>query len=84
MQGFVVNKIGRFYKPWFFKYIESFLETGQKEELIPLQDYYFRHENSIFWQIRVIIKIHLITIMYYKVLTVFVLKAVISPLNLQL
>ncbi|XP_050529828.1 delta(24)-sterol reductase-like isoform X4 [Daktulosphaira vitifoliae] len=54
-EGIVINKIGRFYKPWFFKYVESFLETNEKKEFIPLQDYYFRHESCLFWQIKDII-----------------------------
>lgn len=49
-----VNEIGSFYKPWFFKHVESFLIAQTNgEEFIPLQDYYFRHNNSLFWEIQV-------------------------------
>lgn len=51
-----VNRIGRFYKPWFFKYVESFLTKWEfTEEYIPLKDYYFRHNRSLFWEIQVTI-----------------------------
>ncbi|KAF0770419.1 delta(24)-sterol reductase-like isoform X1 [Aphis craccivora] len=51
-----VNRIGRFYKPWFFKHVESFLLTWKiGEEYIPLKDYYFRHNKSLFWEIQDII-----------------------------
>lgn len=51
-----MNRIGRFYKPWFFKYVESFLTKWQfTEEYIPLKDYYFRHNRSLFWEIQVTI-----------------------------
>lgn len=52
-----MNKIGRFYKPWFFKHVESFLITWKiGEEYIPLKDYYFRHNKSLFWEIQVRLK----------------------------
>ncbi|XP_022165328.1 delta(24)-sterol reductase-like isoform X3 [Myzus persicae] len=51
-----VNEIGRFYKPWFFKHVESFLLSQRNaEEYIPLKDYYFRHNNSLFWEVQDII-----------------------------
>ncbi|CAI6345117.1 unnamed protein product [Macrosiphum euphorbiae] len=51
-----VNRIGRFYKPWFFKHVESFLMTWKiGEEYIPLKDYYFRHNKPLFWEIQDII-----------------------------
>ncbi|KAE9525143.1 hypothetical protein AGLY_014557 [Aphis glycines] len=51
-----VNKIGRFYKPWFFKHVESLLLSQKHtEEYIPLKDYYFRHNNSLFWEVQDII-----------------------------
>lgn len=51
-----VNCIGRWYKPWFFLHVESFLkETKSSTEYIPLRDYYHRHTRSIFWEIQDII-----------------------------
>ena len=56
------NPIGRWYKPWFYKHVESFLgvkEVGKEPsyEYIPLRDYYHRHTRSIFWELREIIPI---------------------------
>ncbi|KAJ8918729.1 hypothetical protein NQ315_015049 [Exocentrus adspersus] len=51
-----INCIGRWYKPWFFRHVESFLKTKkQSVEYIPLRDYYHRHTRSIFWEIQDII-----------------------------
>lgn len=50
-----LNKIGRWYKPWFFKHVEKFLERGEGIEYIPLRDYYHRHTRSIFWELQDII-----------------------------
>lgn len=43
-----VNPIGRPYKPWFFKYVEQFLDH-EGDEYIPLRHYLMRHNRSIFW-----------------------------------
>jgi len=45
------NSIGRWYKPWFFKHVQTYLEPGCTggDEYIPTRDYYHRHTRSIFW-----------------------------------
>lgn len=48
-QGARVNHIGRFYKPWFYKHIESFLKSGKGSEYVPLRDYYHRYTRSLYW-----------------------------------
>ena len=52
-----VNRIGRFWKPWFFTHVRSFLTNGQASavEYLPLRDYYHRHTRSLFWEIQDII-----------------------------
>jgi len=51
-----VNSIGLWFKPWFFKHVESYLTRPVKEpEDIPLRHYYHRHTKSIFWELRDII-----------------------------
>jgi len=50
-----LNPIGNYYKPWFFKHVEGFLESGPAVEYIPLRHYYHRHTRAIFWQIQDII-----------------------------
>lgn len=51
-----VNNIGLFWKPWFFKHVETFLKQDRQDtEYIPLRDYYHRHTRGIFWEIQDII-----------------------------
>jgi delta24-sterol reductase len=52
------NSIGHFYKPWFYKHVETYIARGQPAiEYIPLRDYYHRHTRSIFWEAQDIIPI---------------------------
>ncbi|XP_050297657.1 delta(24)-sterol reductase-like [Anthonomus grandis grandis] len=44
-----VNNLTKWYKPWFYKYVESFLQKGKHTELIPLREYLLRHNRAIFW-----------------------------------
>ena len=44
-----INPLGRWYKPWFYKHVETFLQKGQGQEFIALRQYYHRHTRSIFW-----------------------------------
>jgi Delta24-sterol reductase len=47
-----VNPIGRWYKPWFYKHVETFLaKEGGGEEILPIRDFYHRHTKSIFWEL---------------------------------
>ena len=46
-----VNRVARWYKPWFYKHAETYLAKGQGEEYIPLRDYLLRHDKAIFWVI---------------------------------
>jgi delta24-sterol reductase len=48
-KGVRPNRISRFYKPWFYKHIESFIERGFSTEYIPLRDYYHRYTRSLYW-----------------------------------
>ncbi|CAL2051676.1 unnamed protein product [Caenorhabditis brenneri] len=43
-----VNDVCWFYKPWFYKHVETFLKKGG-EEYIPLESYLLRHNRAIFW-----------------------------------
>lgn len=45
-----VNAINRYYKPLFYKHVESMLELGEgarHEELVPMLDYLMRHDRSM-------------------------------------
>lgn len=50
-----INRIGDYWKPWFFKHVEKFLKTGGGVEFIPTRHYYHRHSRSIFWQMQDIV-----------------------------
>ncbi|MDD2659205.1 MAG: FAD-binding protein [Methylococcales bacterium] len=51
-----VNAIGRWYKPWFYKHVQTFLKNGRDNvEYIPLRHYYHRHTRSYFWTMEEII-----------------------------
>ena len=51
------NHIGRWYKPWFYTHVESFLINKQQlnmtedkfTEYIPTIDYFHRHNKAYFW-----------------------------------
>merc|ERR1712223_1340083 len=53
-----INNIGRWYKPWFYKHVESFLENKEEAlekefvEYIPTVDYFHRHNKAYFWLMR--------------------------------
>ncbi|XP_042560686.1 delta(24)-sterol reductase [Clupea harengus] len=50
------NRIGLYYKPWFFKHVEELLKADRTAvEYIPLRHYYHRHTRSIFWELQDII-----------------------------
>ena len=46
---------GKYWKPWFYKHVEGFLQSGPAVEYIPLRDYYHRHTRSIFWELQDIV-----------------------------
>ncbi len=51
-----VNRIGRWYQPWFYKHVESLLKAGRPVvEYVPLRDYLHRHTRSYFWAMEEII-----------------------------
>ncbi len=48
-KGVKPNRIGRFYKPWFYKHAEALARTGEVSEYLPLRDYYHRYTRSLYW-----------------------------------
>ena len=45
----LLNRIGRWYKPWFYKHVETYLTKGvQGIEYIPTMDFLFRHNKPFF------------------------------------
>ncbi len=52
----VVNPIGHWYKPWFYRHARTFLDTGADGiEYVPLRHYFRRHTRSYFWTMQDII-----------------------------
>jgi delta24-sterol reductase len=47
-----INRINRWYKPWFYSHVQTFLEKGETEEYIPLRHYFHRHTPSVFFQLK--------------------------------
>jgi len=47
-----INAINRFYKPWFYLHVKSFLDSGEGLEYIPLRHYFHRHTPSVFFQLK--------------------------------
>jgi Delta24-sterol reductase len=50
-----INHINYWFKPWFYKHVESFLTRCKSHEYIPLRHYYHRHSRSIFWELESLI-----------------------------
>jgi delta24-sterol reductase len=51
-----LNRIGRWFKPWFYKHVQSHLDgDAEAVEYIPLREYYHRHTRSYFWAMEEII-----------------------------
>uniref|UniRef100_A0AAR2K7Y4 Delta(24)-sterol reductase n=1 Tax=Pygocentrus nattereri TaxID=42514 RepID=A0AAR2K7Y4_PYGNA len=58
-----INRIGHYYKPWFFKHVEKFLkEDSGAVEYIPLRHYYHRHTRSIFWELQCSLTLSLVPV----------------------
>ncbi len=52
----VLNPIGLWYKPWFYKHAETYLIQRQDAvEYVPVRDYFHRHTRSYFWAMEEII-----------------------------
>lgn len=49
----MINPINYWYKPFYFKHLQSLLEAGHDtyDEILPLKHYYHRFTRSIFWEI---------------------------------
>jgi delta24-sterol reductase len=52
-----INAIGKYWKPWFYTHVETFLKEGPSTEYIPLRHYYHRHTRSLFWELEDIIPV---------------------------
>ena len=46
-----MNRINDFWKPFYFRWVETFLDKRCGEELVPLKHFLHRFTRSIFWEI---------------------------------
>lgn len=44
-----INRLGRWYKPWFFLHVMTTLTSGPRTEYIPTLDFHQRHNKPCFW-----------------------------------
>ncbi|KAI7725369.1 hypothetical protein M8C21_027755 [Ambrosia artemisiifolia] len=54
-KGKVVNRIGWWFKPWFYQHAQTALIRGEFEEYIPTREYYHRHTRSYFWELKLLL-----------------------------
>nr|WEU38157.1 sterol side chain reductase [Paris polyphylla] len=54
-KGSVVNRIGWWFKPWFYQHAETALKRGEFVEYIPTREYYHRHTRPLFWEMKLIL-----------------------------
>lgn len=49
----MINPVNYWYKPFYFKHLQTLLEAGHEtyDEILPLKHYYHRFTRSIFWEI---------------------------------
>lgn len=53
--GRIINRVGWWFKPWFYQHAETALERGEFVEYIPTREYYHRHTRSLYWEGKLII-----------------------------
>jgi len=44
-----INNMGLWYKPWFYHYVEGFLQKGPSTEYVPTLAFHQRHNKPTFW-----------------------------------
>ncbi|XP_066328919.1 delta(24)-sterol reductase-like [Miscanthus floridulus] len=54
-KGNRINRVGWWFKPWFYQYAETALKKGEFVEYIPTREYYHRHTRSLYWEGKLII-----------------------------
>ncbi|KAG2662742.1 hypothetical protein PVAP13_1KG553100 [Panicum virgatum] len=54
-KGNRINRVGWWFKPWFYQYAQTALQRGEFVEYIPTREYYHRHTRSLYWEAKLII-----------------------------
>jgi len=44
-----LNSLGRWYKPWFYQHVRTFLDKGETVEYVPTLHFHQRHNKPCFW-----------------------------------
>lgn len=44
-----INRMGLWYKPWFYRYVQTFLDKGETVEYVPTLHFHQRHNKPAFW-----------------------------------
>ncbi|KAM0016078.1 putative delta(24)-sterol reductase [Helianthus debilis subsp. tardiflorus] len=50
-----INRIGWWFKPWFYQHAQTALMRGEFVEYIPTREYYHRHTRSYFWEVKLLL-----------------------------
>ncbi|CAN6245515.1 unnamed protein product, partial [Urochloa humidicola] len=53
--GNKINRVGWWFKPWFYQYAQTALKKGEFVEYIPTREYYHRHTRSLYWEGKLIL-----------------------------
>lgn len=48
---FQINRFNLWFKPMFYKHVESHLKVGKRSEFVPIRHWFHRHTRSIFWEL---------------------------------
>lgn len=54
-KGNTINRIGWWFKPWFYQHAQTALNRGEFVEYIPTRQYYHRHTRPLFWEMKLIL-----------------------------
>lgn len=46
-----INRLNLWFKPWFYKHVQTFLQSGPDYEFVPIRHWFHRHTRSIFWEL---------------------------------
>ena len=53
-----LNRINDFWKPFYYRWVETFLDKGSGEDVVPLDHFLHRFSRSIFWELEDMIPLY--------------------------
>eukprot|EP00249_Psilotum_nudum_P019714 c27383_g1_i1 orf=2123-3829(+) len=54
-KGNKINRVGWWFKVWYYQHCQSALKNGEFVEYIPTREYYHRHTRSLYWEGKLIL-----------------------------